>query len=81
MNVIGVTCSCLPKSLSQKAVQSFLRGAEEGKGPFYFTLMGVLAGLCVLGIFTFTKCPSKTRHKNLCLSLPISYADETAQKP
>ena len=29
MNVIGVTCSCMPKSLSQKAVQSFLRGAEE----------------------------------------------------
>lgn len=25
-------------------------------GLFYFTLMGVLAGLSVLGIFTFTKC-------------------------
>ena len=29
MNVIGVTCSCLPKSLSQKAVKAFLQGAEE----------------------------------------------------
>ncbi len=29
MNVIGVVCSCLPKSLSQKAVKSFLRGAED----------------------------------------------------
>lgn len=29
MNVIGVTCSCLPKSLSQKAVKSFLQGAED----------------------------------------------------
>lgn len=29
MNVIGVTCSCLPKSLSQKAVNAFLQGARE----------------------------------------------------
>lgn len=29
MNVIGVTCSCLPKSLSQQAVKAFLQGAEE----------------------------------------------------
>ena len=27
--IIGVTCSCLPQSLSQKAVVAFLRGAEE----------------------------------------------------
>ena len=29
MNVIGVVCSCLPKSLSQKAVKAFLQGAED----------------------------------------------------
>lgn len=29
MNVLGVACSCLPKSLSQKAVKAFLQGAEE----------------------------------------------------
>ena len=29
MKIIGVTCSCLPKSLSQKAVKAFLQGAEE----------------------------------------------------
>lgn len=29
MNVIGVTCSCLPKSLSQQTVKAFLQGAEE----------------------------------------------------
>ena len=29
MNVIGVACSCLPKSQSQKAVKAFLQGAEE----------------------------------------------------
>lgn len=29
MNVIGVVCSCLPKSQSQKAVKAFLQGAEE----------------------------------------------------
>ena len=29
MKIIGVTCSCLPKSLSQRAVKAFLQGAEE----------------------------------------------------
>lgn len=29
MKIIGVSCSCLPKSISQKAVKAFLQGAEE----------------------------------------------------
>ena len=29
MKIIGVCCSCLPKSISQKAVKEFLRGAQE----------------------------------------------------
>ena len=29
MNVIGVVCSCLPRSQSQKAVKAFLQGAQE----------------------------------------------------
>ncbi len=29
MNIIGVTCSCLPKSISQEAVKEFLRGAAD----------------------------------------------------
>ena len=33
----------------------FWLGVLQSKGLFYFTLMGALAGLCVLGIFTFMK--------------------------
>lgn len=34
----------------------FWMGVLESKGLFYFVLMGVLAGLCVLGIATFARC-------------------------
>lgn len=33
----------------------FWMGVLQKKGLFYFALMGALAGLCVLGIFTFMK--------------------------
>lgn len=29
MKIIGITCSCLPKSISQAAVKEFLRGASD----------------------------------------------------
>ena len=42
--------------IDRDSYAGFWMGILGNKGPFYFTLMGVLAGLCVLGIFTFTKC-------------------------
>lgn len=42
--------------IDRDSYAGFWTGILESKGLFYFTLMGVLAGLSVLGIFTFTKC-------------------------
>lgn len=42
--------------IDRDSYAGFWVGILESKGLFYFTLMGVLAGLSVLGIFTFTKC-------------------------
>lgn len=42
--------------IDRDSYAGFWMGVLESKGLFYFTLMGVLAGLSVLGIFTFTKC-------------------------
>lgn len=42
--------------IDRDSYAGFWMGILESKGLFYFTLMGVLAGLSVLGIFTFTKC-------------------------
>ena len=39
----------------RKSYATFWIGIMENKGVFYFTLMGILAALCVLGIVTFLK--------------------------
>ena len=42
--------------IDRQAYASFWLHVMESKGIFYFVLMGILAGLCVLGIITFFRC-------------------------
>lgn len=41
--------------IDRKSYASFWIGIMENKGPLYFLLMGILAGLCILGIITFIR--------------------------
>lgn len=41
--------------VDRSSYASFWIGVLEGKGIFYFVLMGTLAALCVVGIITFCK--------------------------
>ena len=39
--------------IDRKSYASFWIGIMENKGPLYFLLMGILAGLCIVGIINF----------------------------
>ena len=41
--------------IDRKTYASFWIGIMEKKGPAYFLIMGILAGLCILGIITFIR--------------------------
>ena len=41
--------------IDRKTYASFWMGIMENKGLLYFLIMGILAGLCILGIITFIR--------------------------